>query len=303
MMEIRTVGVVGAGQMGHGIAHVMLRAGHRVLLLDVSQDLVQAGAKRILKGLARDVEKERLTEEQRQQAITRLKTTTMPTKSASSINPTGVFLPISLDLAAVDIVIEAVTEKFDVKADVFSSLEGYCPPDTIFASNTSSISITKLAAATQRPTKFVGLHFFNPVPVMKLVEVVPGLQTAPETVEKAIALAASAGKTPVRVNDHPGFVSNRVLMPMINEAVFCLMEGVADAAGVDNVMKLGMNHPMGPLELADLIGLDVCRDIMMVLYESFHDSKYRPCPLLEKMVAAGWLGCKTGRGFYTYPRE
>src|ERR1039458_8353676 len=266
MMEIRTVGVVGAGQMGHGIAHVMLRAGHRVLLLDVSQDLVQAGAKRILKGLARDVEKERLTEEQRQQAVTRLKTTTMPTKSASSINPTGVFLPISLDLAAVDIIIEAVTEKFDVKADVFSSLEGYCPPDTIFASNTSSISITKLAAATQRPTKFVGLHFFNPVPVMKLVEVVPGLQTAPETVEKAIALATSAGKTPVRVNDHPGFVSNRVLMPMINEAVFCLMEGVADAAGVDNVMKLGMNHPMGPLELADLIGLDVCRDILKVLY-------------------------------------
>ena len=149
----------------------------------------------------------------------------------------------------------------------------------------------------------MGLHFFNPVPVMKLVEVVPGLQTAPETVEKAIALAASAGKTPVRVNDFPGFVSNRVLMPMINEAVFCLMEGVADAAGVDNVMKLGMNHPMGPLELADLIGLDVCRDIMMVLYESFHDSKYRPCPLLEKMVAAGWLGCKTGRGFYEYPRS
>src|ERR1017187_8281582 len=303
MMEIRTVGVVGAGQMGHGIAHVMLRAGHRVLLLDVSQDLVQAGAKRILKGLARDVEKERLTEEQRQQAVTRLKTTTMPTKSASSINPTGVFLPISLDLAAVDIIIEPVTEKFDVKADVFSSLEGYCPPDTIFASNTSSISITKLAAATQRPTKFVGLHFFNPVPVMKLVEVVPGLQTAPETVEKAIALAASAGKTPVRVNDFPGFVSNRVLMPMINEAVFCLMEGVADAAGVDNVMMLGMNHPMGPLELADLIGLDVCLDIMMVLHESFRDSKYRPCPLLDKMVAARWLGRKSGRGFYEYPRS
>ena len=303
MMEIRTVGVVGAGQMGHGIAHVMLRAGHRVLLLDVSQDLVQAGAKRILKGLARDVEKERLTEEQRQQAVTRLKTTTMPTKSASSINPTGVFLPISLDLAAVDIIIEAVTEKFDVKADVFSSLEGYCPPDTIFASNTSSISITKLAAATQRPSKFVGLHFFNPVPVMKLVEVVPGLQTAPETVEKAIALATSAGKTPVRVNDFPGFVSNRVLMPMINEAVFCLMEGVADAKGIDDVMKLGMNHPMGPLELADLIGLDVCLDIMRVLYEGFHDSKYRPCPLLEKMVAAGRLGRKAGVGFFDYPKE
>jgi 3-hydroxybutyryl-CoA dehydrogenase len=272
--------------MGHGIAHVMLRAGHNVLLLDTSRAFVEAGAKRIIKGLARDVEKERLTEDQRQQAVTRLKVTTAPA-----------------DLATADIIIEAVTEKLEVKAGVFCSLEPHCPPETIFASNTSSISITRLAAGTQRPGKFVGLHFFNPVPVMKLVEVVPGLQTAPETVGKAIALAISAAKTPVRVNDFPGFVSNRVLMPMINEAVFCLMEGVADAAGIDNVMKLGMNHPMGPLELADLIGLDVCRDIMMVLYESFHDSKYRPCPLLEKMVAAGWLGCKTGRGFYEYPKK
>jgi 3-hydroxybutyryl-CoA dehydrogenase len=280
------VGVIGAGQMGHGIAHVMLRAGHRVTLLDASQDFVAVGAKRIAKGLARDVEKERLTEEQRQQAVARLKTTT-----------------VFADLAAADFIIEAVNEKFEVKAGVFHALEPHCPPETIFASNTSSISITRLAASTDRPAKFVGLHFFNPVPVMKLVEVVPGLQTVPETVETAIALAASTGKTPVRVNDFPGFVSNRVLMPMINEAVFCLMEGVADAAGVDNVMKLGMNHPMGPLELADLIGLDVCLDIMMVLYESFHDSKYRPCPLLEKMVAAGWLGCKTGRGFYEYPKK
>ena len=284
--SISTIGVVGAGQMGHGIAHVMLRAGHHVILLDTSQAFVDAGAKRIIKGLARDVEKERLTEDQRQQAVTRLKTTT-----------------VAADLAAADIIIEAVTEKFEAKAGVFRSLEPHCRPETIFASNTSSISITRLAAATGRPAKFVGLHFFNPVPVMKLVEVVPGLQTSPETVETAIALAASAGKTSVRVNDFPGFVSNRVLMPMINEAVFCLMEGVADAAGVDNVMKLGMNHPMGPLELADLIGLDVCLDIMMVLYESFHDSKYRPCPLLEKMVAAGWLGCKTGRGFYEYPKK
>src|SRR5271157_239895 len=285
-MEISTIGVVGAGQMGHGIAHVMLRAGHSVLLLDTSENFVEAGAKRITKGLARDVEKERLTAEQRQQALTRLKTTT-----------------VAADLAPADFIIEAVRERFEVKAAVFHSLEPHCRPETIFASNTSSISITRLAASTDRPGKFVGLHFFNPVPVMKLVEVVPGLQTSPETVEKAIALATSAGKTPVRVNDFPGFVSNRVLMPMINEAVFCLMEGVADAQGIDNVMKLGMNHPMGPLELADLIGLDVCRDIMMVLYESFHDSKYRPCPLLEKMVAAGWLGCKTQRGFYTYPRE
>ncbi len=280
------VAVVGAGQMGHGIAHVMLRAGHIVLLLDTSENFVEAGAKRIVKGLARDVEKERLTAEQRQQALTRLKTTT-----------------VAEELAAADFIIEAVTEKFEVKASVFRSLEPHCRPETIFASNTSSISITRLAAATDRAGKFVGLHFFNPVPVMKLVEVVPGLQTSPETVEKAIALATSAGKTPVRVNDFPGFVSNRVLMPMINEAVFCLMEGVADAQGIDNVMKLGMNHPMGPLELADLIGLDVCRDIMLVLYEGFHDSKYRPCPLLEKMVAAGWLGCKAGRGFYEYPKK
>ncbi len=285
-METSTIGVVGAGQMGHGIAHVMLRAGHRVVLLDISQDFVEAGAKRIAKGLARDVEKERLTEEQRQQAVNRLKATT-----------------VVAELAEADFIIEAVTEKFEAKAGVFHSLEPHCRPETIFASNTSSISITRLAASTQRPTKFVGLHFFNPVPVMKLVEVVPGLQTAEETVERAIRLAESAGKTAVRVNDFPGFVSNRVLMPMINEAIFCLMEGVADAAGVDNVMKLGMNHPMGPLELADLIGLDVCLDIMMVLYGSLRDPKYRPCPLLEKMVAAGWLGCKTGRGFYEYPRS
>ena len=281
-----TIGVVGAGQMGHGIAHVMLRAGHRVILLDVSQNLIEAGAKRIAKGLARDVEKERLTEEQRRQAVANLETTTD-----------------SAGLAEALYIIEAVTEKSDVKVNVFHSLEPHCPPETIFASNTSSISITRLAAATHRPDKFVGMHFFNPVPVMKLVEVVPGLQTAPETVDKAIALATSAGKTPVRVNDFTGFVSNRVLMPMINEAVFCLMEGVADAAGIDNVMKLGMNHPMGPLELADLIGLDVCLDIMKVLYESLRDPKYRPCPLLEKMVSAGWLGQKTGRGFYEYPRE
>ncbi len=285
-MESVTVGVVGAGQMGHGIAHVMLRAGHRVILLDSSKAFVDAGAARITKGLARDVEKGRVTEEQKRQAVARLKSTT-----------------VVADLAIADFVIEAVTEKFEVKAAAFKALEPYCPPEAIFASNTSSISITKLAAATNRPAKFVGLHFFNPVPVMKLVEVVPGLQTAPETIELATALAASAGKTPVRVNDFPGFISNRVLMPMINEAVFCLMEGVADAAGIDNVMKLGMNYPMGPLELADLIGLDVCRDIMLVLYESFRDSKYRPCPLLEKMVAAGWLGQKSGRGFYSHPRS
>jgi 3-hydroxybutyryl-CoA dehydrogenase len=282
---LKRIGVVGAGQMGHGIAQVMLRAGHRVLLLDISQDFVEAGAKRVAKGLARDVEKARMTAEEREQALERLKPTT-----------------VVADLAEADFIIEAVTEKFDAKVGVYHSLEPHCRPEAIFASNTSSISITRLAAATQRPDRFVGLHFFNPVPVMKLVEVVPGLQTSPETVDKAIALAASAGKTPVRVNDFPGFVSNRVLMPMINEAIFCLMEGVADAQGIDSVMKLGMNHPMGPLELADLIGLDVCLDILKVLYESLRDPKYRPCPLLEKMVAAGWLGRKTGRGFYEYPK-
>jgi 3-hydroxybutyryl-CoA dehydrogenase len=282
---LKRIGVVGAGQMGHGIAQVMLRAGHRVLLLDISQDFVEAGAKRVAKGLARDVEKARMTAEEREQALERLKPTT-----------------VVADLAEADFIIEAVTEKFDAKVGVYHSLEPHCRPEAIFASNTSSISITRLAAATQRPDRFVGLHFFNPVPVMKLVEVVPGLQTSPETVDKAIALAASAGKTPVRVNDFPGFVSNRVLMPMINEAIFCLMEGVADAQGIDSVMKLGMNHPMGPLELADLIGLDVCLDILKVLYESLRDPKYRPCPLLEKLTAAGWLGRKTGRGFYEYPK-
>ena len=283
-MEVKVVGVVGAGQMGHGIAHVMLRAGLSVLLTDASAKLLEIGAARIAKGLARDVEKERLTEEARQQAFARLKTTAE-----------------LADLAAGDIVIEAVTENFDVKAAVFRALDAVCRPEAIFASNTSSISITRLAAATARPDRFIGMHFFNPVPVMPLVEVVPGRQTATATVEATLQLAAAAGKTPVRVQDSPGFVANRILMPMINEAVFCLMEGVADAKGIDDVMKLGMNHPMGPLELADLVGLDVCRDILRVLHESLREPKYQPCPLLEKMVRAGHVGRKTGRGFYEYP--
>jgi len=278
-----SIGVVGAGTMGHGIAQVLVRHGFEVCLTDASEKFLKAGAERIARGLSRDVEKARLTEEERQQALGRLKTTTH-----------------LADLAAADLVIEAVTEDFEVKAGVFRSLDPICRPEAIFASNTSSISITRLAAQTKRPARFVGLHFFNPVPVMKLVEVVAGVQTAAETLQAAEDLARAVGKTPVRVNDFPGFVSNRVLMPMINEAVFCLMEGVADAKGIDDVMKLGMNHPMGPLELADLIGLDVCLDILKVLYESLRDPKYRPCPLLEKMVNAGWLGRKTARGFYEY---
>ena len=284
-MNIRLVGVVGAGTMGHGIAQVMVRNGYSVVLHDTSQELVGRGAERISRGLGRDVEKGRLTAEEKQQAESRLKTTTELS-----------------DLASSDIMIEAVTEKFDVKAAVFRSLEGICRPEALFASNTSSISITRLAGVTRRPARFVGLHFFNPVPVMKLVEVVPGLDTAEETVAAAEQIATSVGKTPIRARDFPGFVSNRLLMPMINEAVYAVMEGVAAPEGVDGVMKLGMNHPMGPLELADLIGLDVCLDIMRVLYEGFRDSKYRPCPLLERMVEAGRLGRKSGRGFYDYAK-
>jgi len=282
-LEIKTVGILGAGTMGHGIAQVLIRSGYTVFLHDLSQQFLDSGTERIAKGLKRDVEKNRLTDEERERALSRLKTTTRVS-----------------DLGGADFIVEAVTENLEVKAGAFRAIEPHCGQGVIFASNTSSISITRLAAATQRPDRFIGLHFFNPVPVMKLVEVVPGLQTSPETADKAVKLAESAGKTPVRVNDYPGFVSNRLLMPMINEAVYCLMESVADAKGIDDVMKLGMNHPMGPLELADLIGLDVCLDIMKVLYESFRDSKYRPCPLLEKMVNAGRLGRKTGRGFYQY---
>jgi len=272
--------------MGQGIAQVLVRSGYTALLYDISQQFLDSGAARIAKGLSREVEKNRLTPEERDVALRRLTTTTRVS-----------------DLEGVDFIIEAVTENFEAKAGAFRAVEPHCGPGVIFASNTSSISITRLAAATQRTDRFIGLHFFNPVPVMKLVEVVPGLATSRETVEAAERLATSAGKTPVRVNDSPGFVSNRLLMPMINEAVYCLMENVADAKGIDDVMKLGMNHPMGPLELADLIGLDVCLDIMKVLYESFRDSKYRPCPLLEKMVSAGRLGRKTGRGFYEYPKQ
>lgn len=281
--SIRTVAVIGAGTMGRGIAHTLLRAGYSVLLADSSQKALESAPESIAGGLARDVEKERLTPEAKEKAIGRLTV-------ARHFD----------ELVRADFVIEAVTENFEVKAEVFRRLAPVCRAEVIFTSNTSSISITRLAAVTGRPERFAGLHFFNPVPVMKLVEVVAGIETTPETLEAARALAAALGKTPVSVNDYPGFVSNRVLMPMINEAIYAVMEGVAAPEAVDGVMKLGMNHPMGPLELADFIGLDVCLDIMKVLYEGFRDSKYRPCPLLEKMVNAGRLGRKSGRGFYEY---
>ena len=279
----KTIAVVGAGTMGGGIAQELVRHGFAVLLRDVSREVLDRAAERISRGLAHEVEKGRLKDSDRQQALARLRITIDWT-----------------ELGRADFAIETVTEKFDMKALALQTLERQCRPEAIFASNTSSISITRLAATTNRPKQVVGMHFFNPVPVMKLVEVISGLETSPATLQAAEALARSLGKTTVRANDFPGFVSNRVLMPMINEAIFALMEGVAEARGIDEVMKLGMNHPMGPLELADFIGLDVCLDIMKVLYEGFRDSKYRPCPLLEKMVAAGRLGRKSGRGFYEY---
>jgi 3-hydroxybutyryl-CoA dehydrogenase len=281
--SLATIGVIGAGTMGYGIVQVLLRYGYSVALADASAACLAKSKERIEKGLGRDVDKSRLTPKQRDQALARLTTST-------ALEP----------VSAADFVIEAITENFDAKATVWRELDAKVRPEVIFASNTSSISITRLGAVTHRPAQFLGLHFFNPVPVMKLVEIIPGLETSPQTLDAAEKLAKSLEKTPVRVNDFPGFVSNRVLMPMINEAVYAVMEGVAEAPALDTVMRLGMNHPMGPLELADFIGLDVCLDIMKVLHEGFHDSKYRPCPLLEKMVAAGRLGRKSGRGFYEY---
>ncbi len=282
-IKIKIVGVAGAGTMGHGIAAVLLRSGCEAILCDSAAKALDAAQEKVSARLAREVEKGKWTAEEKSVALGKLRTTTKLD-----------------DLASADLVIEAVTENFEIKAQAFRALDGCCRAQTIFATNTSAISITRLAAVTRRAPQFVGLHFFNPVPVMSLVEVVAGLETSAATVSLAENFARQLGKTPVRVNDFPGFVSNRILMPMINEAIYAVMDGVAEPAAVDSVMKLGMNHPMGPLELADFIGLDVCLDIMRVLYEGFHDSRYRPCPLLEKMVAAGRLGRKSGRGFYNY---
>ena len=282
-MNIQRVGVVGAGTMGNGIAHVFARGGYRVLLCDVEQRFLDRGVEAIGKNLDREVAKNKITAEDKAGALKRIEPVVERAK-----------------LAACDFVVEAATERFEIKSELFRDLDRLCRPEIILASNTSSISITKLGALTKRPDRVIGMHFFNPVPVMKLVEVIRGLATSNETFQTVRELALKLEKTPVEVNDAPGFVSNRVLMPLLNEAMYAVMEGVATAEAVDEVFKLGMAHPMGPLTLADFIGLDVCLDIMRVLLDGLGDPKYRPCPLLIKMVDAGWLGKKSGRGFYKY---
>ncbi len=284
ILRVQTVGVVGAGTMGSGIAHVFARAGFSVLLSDVDQSLLERSHTSIRLNLAREVKKGKVTAEEADGAASRID------------------LVVDLDrLRPAQLVVEAASERFEVKRQIFQRLDALLAPEAILATNTSSISITRLAGQTGRPDRVIGMHFFNPVPVMALVEVIRGLQTSQPTFDAVEALARQLGKTPVEVNDAPGFVSNRVLMPLINEAAYTVMEGVASAEAVDQVFQLGMAHPMGPLALADFIGLDVCVDILRVLQEGHGDPKYRPCPLLVRMVDAGWLGRKSGRGFYPYP--
>ncbi|MEE2845856.1 MAG: 3-hydroxybutyryl-CoA dehydrogenase [Gemmatimonadota bacterium] len=283
-MSIHRIAVVGGGTMGNGIAHVAAQHGREVRLLDVSAEVLEGAMATIAKNLARQVEREILDESARDATLGRIETST----------------DVAAGAEGVDLVIEAVPEKAQLKYDLFETLDRAVSPDTILASNTSSISITELAAHTSCPDRVIGMHFMNPVPVMRLVEVIRGLATSDETTHTTLEFAEQLGKIPVEVNDFPGFVSNRVLMPMINEAVTALMEGVADAEAIDTVMKLGLNHPMGPLELADLIGLDTCLNILEVLHRELGDDRYRPSPLLRKYVAAGWHGRKSGRGFYGY---
>jgi 3-hydroxybutyryl-CoA dehydrogenase len=283
MNKIKVVGVVGAGTMGNGIAHLFARGGFQVILCEVEQRFLDRGLETIAKNLEREVAKSKLSAAEAEAALKLIRGTLHGS-----------------DLADCDFVIEAAQERFDLKQELFFTLDAVLKPGVILASNTSSISITRLAAQTRRPSRVIGMHFFNPVPVMKLVEVIRGLETSDETFAQVKALAEALGKSPVEVNDAPGFVSNRVLMPLLNEAMYAVMEGVATAEAVDQVFQLGMAHPMGPLKLADFIGLDVCLDIMRVLVEGLGDPKYRPCPLLIRMVDAGWLGRKSGRGFYQY---